>query len=494
MIAQILFFSLLYVVGLLVATAVKGRVPLMFIAITGFLWGSLIWVLLVICLLILGVPLTATSTGLGLLLLTGAALVWHIRRGSWQHIAGQAWRGSAGIAGLMFIIIVVIAQFNNSIVSPDSTYMLQTASQLISDGLADHVVADLSSRSIFLPAMHSAANLFGMDYFYSLQPLYFSIFCLTFVYLAVMAMAHIGVSRPWQSIILLTVGIVWFSSYFVIYQALYIHTNFNSGLYLLVGIGCFWLAHTTTQQDWLLLGAAAMIGFTLWRVEAPLFAVLFLGIWFAGNQVPYRSRWQSIMVYSVPVFIWYAVLWLRLGSLETVHLDPMRVVLILLAIAGLNGVVFFSNRAWLYRWLLRFRLVLLVAGLTLVLLVLVYLKGWHMWESFLNLIDDMLPLRGWWWGGIWLFAGVSLAYLLLNQLLRRRPFLPLEFYFLTTTLVFYQMMLALVFLRRNPYYVGLQDSGNRMLAHILPLILFYLVLKWAWTLKQANAAERTTSQ
>jgi hypothetical protein len=51
-------------------------------------------------------------------------------------------------------------------------------------------------------------------------------------------------------------------------------------------------------------------------------------------------------------------------------------------------------------------------------------------------------------------------------------------------------MLVLVF-PRNPYRPGWGDSGNRMLAHLVPLLFFYFLLVYGRSREKSDLSDRS---
>jgi hypothetical protein len=103
------------------------------------------------------------------------------------------------------------------------------------------------------------------------------------------------------------------------------------------------------------------------------------------------------------------------------------------------------------------------------------------------------------WGVIWyvVLAGLILAF--------TQPRFKNESFFVLLLAIYFLFVIALGWLRTNVnvYHLGRFDSGNRMMTHILPLAVYYLVLKYspgfigrvsrfeAWLIEYKSSAQRS---
>jgi hypothetical protein len=121
---------------------------------------------------------------------------------------------------------------------------------------------------------------------------------------------------------------------------------------------------------------------------------------------------------------------------------------------------------------------LMIGGLLCVLGFMFVQKPLHMYSSLSSIWQNMVFYG--WWGATWLVLLILFMFALLQ------PSFLYEKLFSFGIPAFFMLLLVLGGMRL-PYHPGRGDSANRMITHILPVILFYFLLKYGHGL-QANRA------
>jgi len=106
--------------------------------------------------------------------------------------------------------------------------------------------------------------------------------------------------------------------------------------------------------------------------------------------------------------------------------------------------------------------------LLLVLVFMVFQKPEHMMDSITAIIKNMIESGR--WGITWIIFILLLVFSLTQP---RVPKEELFFYFISS---FFSLLLAISYFRA-PFRLGWGDSANRMLTHILPIIILYVLMK-----------------
>jgi hypothetical protein len=479
--SQTLFVAALYLLGVLFALLLRKRIPAGFIVISGYLWGTLLWVVAAIVSIVVAraVTLPLTISGLGIMAAGVAAL--HIRQDTWR-LSRREGLGIAGMLALVSGVALASSHYNYASVSPDSVNQILFGRVLVLDGITDWVSTEFASRGIFLPAIQSASVFLGDDYLWSVQPVFGASFCLVFIYLTQRALCthkqQPSITWGWAGAagFTLMVGV-----FFMLFQVFYIHNNFLSGIYLFVAVASFWLALQEDNHSWLIVGMLAMAAFTLARIEAALFGMIFLSILIAARQFSYRTRLLIVLPYSVFGGLWYVFLLLNIPSGEDVTgstLSPSRIILVSgIFVAASVGIVL-TRYERVRRQVLPYVPYLMGAGLLAGLGMVLVSEPGNLHEAIRNTIDNMLFAIWWpqtwisyWWGMTW-FTMLLLALVSLTL-----PRIPHERLFALGIPAFFVLVFDFL-LVRGGYRLGWGDSANRMLVHILPVIVFYFALKY----------------
>ncbi|RLD01549.1 MAG: hypothetical protein DRI65_15530 [Chloroflexota bacterium] len=477
--AQLLFLAGLYAVGVMFGLLFKHQLPVVLIASTGFLWGALIWVSGGLILLTASIPYTPLSMfllmiGLGV----GLGLI-HVRNKTWQ-LSRTELKELLPIVLIVLLGLILAGMYNFSIASTDSIIYI-IAGRIAYEGFSSGVVKELSLRGVFLPELQSASVFLGMDYLYALQPMFLLSFVLVNFSLCKRIISHILADDrlAWQLSVL--GNLIYFSTYFIVFQAFYIHNSMISAVYLFLAVGGFWLAAKEKNQGWMTIGILALLGFSLARTEAPLFAIILLALVVSSGQFSYRILLRSTLPYLFSLTAWYLYLLGRMGE-GTYILDPARTLVIIGTLVSFSLLVLLSEQQWIKRLVVP-HLPKFMIGSILLLLVFQFIQNPdHMALSFWNTVKNLLYSGR--WGITWLMA------LLLVMIVAGGPRVSREYLFYYGISSFFSLLLAISYFR-VPYRLGWGDSANRMSTHILPIILMFILMKIAQALSGAVFMKRS---
>ena len=466
---QVPFYLGLFALGALFNLAVGPRRDGALVAVLGFPCGLALWVISCLAGIALGLPL-GQPLGLGLLvvesLLLGAVVASRRRPGR------DVLRSIAAWGALFAIGTVVLCSFSVAKFSGDSHQIVRLA-HLLGRGapLDETVVGYLSDRGIFTVVAYAGADVIGMSLLYSMAPV---------VGLSLAGLFAVGADRiargagaqPRPTRILIGLALVGFLSAFnPSYHLVYIHMNQGSALYLLGFFALAWLAEESDEPAWYLWPAfLCLAAFALHRVEAPVFAGLFIVFAFYAGRLPRRAVAPAFAAYTIFMCAWLA----RFGASAPADSEFLS--------AGRAAMLVAATAACFVGWLvvttrpfarLRRFIPALIAGAVVVALVAAFvLKPHHMIRSYDALEANIVGLRSGVWGITWWMVMAMTAVALFL------PRLPTGRALVVAVPVAAAITLLLAY-GRIPYRIGLGDSANRMFLHYLPLAMTYLVAKFA---------------
>jgi hypothetical protein len=238
-------------------------------------------------------------------------------------------------------------------------------------------------------------------------------------------------------------------------------------VYLFLSVCGFWLASVEEKDSWMIVGMLALLGFSLVRLESPVFALPFLILLISGGKIPYRIRLVSILPYLISLIIWYFYLLRGVGDVD-LTLDQARTLAIIGALVACVFLVIFSEVNWIKRWVLPLLPKIMLGVLVLVVAYMVLQKPGHMYTSMKVTLKNVLITGR--WGITWIIFTLVFLFSLIGS-----GFLE-EGYFFIGISSFFLILLAISYFR-VPYRVGWGDSANRMLTHILPVISIYVMMR-----------------
>jgi hypothetical protein len=402
-------------------------------------------------------------------------LIISIRQGI-PHLTRSDFFWFVGVMVAFVIVVSVASRYNYSIASYDSVAQIMLGRDIANHGFTELTTNDLASWGVFLPLLQSASVFLGDGYMYAAQPAFAFTLLITFLYLSqrVARQSFYGIYAATAISLLATLTLA--STYFMVFQVFYIHNGLIAATYLFVAITTFWLALSERNNIWLIFAMLALLGFSISRTEAPLFALIFLSLLISSGQIPYRIRLTATLPYLIILVLWYLSL-LRVMGGGTDILDPTKALAIVGLLIAFGVLVGLSYYRWVEFYLLP-ALPMIMLGVFLVGLVLLFiLKPMDMQTNLTAILMNMFDSGR--WGITW---HILLGLLVLGTIQPRFNNEKLFFYGIP---LFFALLLALGFMRL-PYRLGWGDSANRIITHIMPIILLYTVIKYS----QGNHGEK----
>jgi hypothetical protein len=385
------------------------------------------------------------------------------------HRSAESVRSDLKWAGLAVAIAVVTVAVTRLVhmtrLTPDSLrYLLASTDLLRPDALTELNRADLVIRPMGLPALHASFELVGRQYLASIAPLFGVAGLGFFVWLS--RRVTEGMDQMKRRRLVLSSVVFLGTSNRLLYDAFYVNAHIQMAVYLLIAVVAAWMAVTREESGWALPAGLSLGATVLLRPESPLLAAVVL-LAIAASSANWTVRFTVSLPVALVTSLWYGVaLWQNARGGDTVSLTA-PVFGSLVAVFGAVAVVMAGGFATMKRLIGYADRAALVGLVSLIL--------YFGQDSPEIAIDSAVStFRNLTYNGLWLLTWVAALGLLVVALLVHRV---LDSRLWTTPILGFGLLFCLLpLLREGAYRVGEGDSGNRMLAHFLAIVVAFLVL------------------
>lgn len=455
----------------LALTLLRGRHRAFCLA-SGLLWGAALHGVLAAAIVLtrqaLGAlplhptPLVAASTALASAAALGLCLARAAARGA-RPLPLLAAQLTA--AALVALATALALAFDLSTLTPDSLGIIEAALGLAR--LRDPLYAGLpflGSRGLLGVLLHAPADALGLEFLWFASPL-LALSCLASLACAGFgALRTAGADRA-TATGAVALGLAWLlGCYFWTWQIFYVHVNLLAGAWLLLFFVAAWRSLVDEDDAWLPLAGLALLGFQMLRVEGTLFAALATGVLVLERAAAGRPRRPELWL-VLPGALWCGLLAHALEG-DGGLVDAPRLLAMAGLLLGCLGLAAGARHAALAP--LRERLPGAAAGALLVFsCVLVVLRPEHMIGRLGILAWNAVGIGL--WSTTWAFVP---AFALAAPLLGRVPHQRFVQLGLAT---FFLGLFDLTFV--GHWRAGWYDSGNRMLGHALPTLVWLGVVR-----------------
>jgi hypothetical protein len=346
--------------------------------------------------------------------------------------------------------------------SPDSSYIVRFGQNI---GLGNYE----ASRMVFsmwgplVPFIHSITSLLDQKLYWQYQPI-LSADLLAIVFYTIYTVVREQKSKL-QSVVASTVlvSLMALSDIFL-FHFFYIHVNVIAALYMYLFVLGLSKMHQQPGRGYEFLALPSLIGFSLVRLEAPVFAIVILLVASFRQGWSYIDRLKLIIPFTVLLLAWYARVYFILPEAP----DILSKKLVIAFVSILLGFGLFTVLSGLkvLDSIVKKMPFLTLTGLVLVSLIFTIMKPEHMSSSLENIVRNVLVEGN--WGLTW----YVLFFLLIELYFSARD--ATEYHWIFMVLVTYVVVVYDLAYFSDPYHIGEFDSANRLLLQALPLVLLYL--------------------
>lgn len=476
---MIAFFLELFLVGVLITRFFANKLPDLFLVITSPLIGFIVYVFNFLILLVLhfqvSLGLLASIIGVEILILIGLQVILKNLR----SVLFNSLTLKYLISAIVFVaLIAIFTRFNYSFASNDSLYIIIMSHNLLETGLSKFYLLSPAGNGMLVAILQTIGMLFRQDYTWSIQPVISIVFYSLFIYFAVRSLKSHRVKK-WMTalILMLLVGVTITSNTMTVFTT-YIHTNFDSGVFLSLALISLIYADKEKNNYWYVIASIFLMAFVFTRVENILFVFVVIIACLADGKISQKD----IKIIFLPSLVSQLLWFIQINSLQSVsftdQLSPSMIFFVMVCISLMILLLFVSDLKLIKTIFTKFVFRIYPFVLALIFIGLCVLQ-WSNTENNFVSITLNLYFTGQWFA-MWWFVSTLGLFLFFDG-----PKIPNEhFYIFLITTFFTSVYLLGAF--RSPYRLSFYDSANRMVVHILPVFLYYIIEKIGLIIEQTN--------
>jgi hypothetical protein len=431
----------------------------------GFITGIAIYITIGAIQVISGMPTSPILTLIVTATLPGSWWLYHKIKG--KYLSLEFMQIIKALC-LIFILVAIFRYMKLTSLTPDSFYYLTVSSLLFSENISFAQPFTLLTRLLAVPLIHSPANYSGEFFLPSITPILAISTALSLAWFC-----QEGLRGKLNNLILIRVfsivalGLLISNNRFI-FHTFYINGHLlNAALILFISGGAWFLISQANVPRISLykIILVAIPALVVTRPESSLYAVLALLPLLFSKGVPFNQRIFPLIILGFSITAWHGFLLLEYSRS---NIEPNSSVVWMLFL-GIALIILSPIIAWL-KIERRFLHILYAseAGLWLALALVAVKAPRILYSSLLAAIENIVFGAGGWGISLIMLGIIFLIVIILtkapNRIFLRFP--------LTT---FIPLSLLLAYIRGSSYRVGYGDSLNRMLLHILPLAILFIV-------------------
>lgn len=473
---ELILLLSIYFLGLLALLPLRDSLPIEVVTVISFFAGAVIWTITAIVIIL--TPLNySLFTLYGIFFLLSLLFLYN------NHRIGHWWfrpYDLLWIFGASLLIVVAHFQFSvhdYSTASYDSIAQIVAGYKIIdnsAEGTA-FLFSKFGNWGTMLVIMQGTSPLLGLEFLPTIQPITGILSLLvfyTFGYLSIRK--RFDDNRITFAMISLTM-VTLVSVFLYRFQFVYIHNSLPTSTYLFIAIVALWLANVERNREWIIIGMVGLSGYTFLRTETILFALIVISIFISVTPLRTQIYKTYLLSYLFLFLGWYIMLYAHVSA-TTILSSDTTLMIISAIIAGIAGLLL-ANHPFIHKQILPVWTIILLLVCCLVLLALFIYDLEHMSLSLNVLLENLLVggSEEHSWGGTWLILALMMPLVLIL------PRIPYEKIW-TTSIIIHFLFILLLVISRVPYRLGWADSANRIMTHILPVIFFYYLLKFSYSL------------
>lgn len=399
---------------------------------------------------------------------------------NWQKCSSpRAHEVLAFFAGLFVLLSCawIFVYLDATGLTSDSMFELSVGKQLVEQGgPTDTMKGVLASFAIYLSLMQSAAVTLNLEYFRSLLPLCLVSTLLLFLVFGLRALDVKTKDTFLTKTSIIVLGIVVLvSTYAFLWHGFYFKATPVYTLFLFMCCSFIFFAERHGDARWLYAMVPAAMGTMLLRMEAGLTIMPMLVVLTAASNLPLKSRVKLLITLSLAILFWYSFLLLRSFGHGLFSVYELAAIGSLPAIfsATVLFLIFITKDRQEF---ILYRLLKLMPWLmcaVLVIFVIVYTVTRP--ESALPPLEALYCFVSGAHAGVFYFWGGGVILLILAPFVTQHT--DACWIFGLNAAGFILIILAITVIVPTKH-CGVTDSLNRMLTQIMPVLMFYLVMRY----------------
>jgi hypothetical protein len=443
--------------------------------------GLFFWGFILLTVLISGLPFNAyVILFLNLFILT-ILILFNLKNKNFSRkdlIYTAVYFTSFTISSILLIFV------NYSTLSNDSWRLLIGGRYIATyNNLSENLILTGGTYSFFI---HSSSRLFGFDYLYALFPLMALSFFL--FYFCNLYSPFRGKSLALNREFLFSLLSVLFllSSYFILFNTYYLHSNLIYGVYFFIALYGLWKRLMNGERNWLIVSCVALLTSSFLRTEGPLFSLIIIIILVSSRIIQFKEKLYYVGTILLFVVAWYVKLLLSFPGLTSRYsLSTDRVVLFIILYFLTFTALLLSQKRTLSR-LKKYYPLIMLYSLSLLWSILILTRGLKIKDGapvlkrYGMFIENTIKYGG--WGITWI---VLVVLFVVGLILKRIKYESVFLYGIFS----FTLLFNSIHLYRGGWTLSWGDSGNRMLLHVIFVISFYAFLKFKNVLLTKTSSE-----
>jgi hypothetical protein len=470
---DVIFIFYIYLVGLLFGKIIYPKISTVFLVFSSFLWGAAIVSSGLLILRIFNFTLIGNQYYIPLLILLILPLTGliFITKSTFRRIDFLL----IFIFSLSFFIFNYFFHlFNFSLATIDSFSLILLGWVTSFDGMSPYVLYSFTSWGPLVPMLQSFSIFLGVEYLITLEANFgLSVICL-FGYVCFSCCQQILQNTYKTILISLLSLLVLISTPMFVIQTFFIHTNLPTAAYILLIASIVWFFFNDQQESWLALMFISLIGLSICRSETFIYSIPILVLLFVTSRNMSKAILMSSGMFLVFVSSWLLYLYINIPR-GTVILDKDRIIFLIFAILFFLICVFVLRNHVIANKVKPLISKFFLLPFFAMAIIMVIVNPAHMLESNSSIIQNLF-VAGDWGVVFWIWVLLLIAYFVIPQ-----P--DINIYLNKLTLSTMLIISCLGFFR-VPYRLSWNDSANRLMTMVVPLILLMLAVNLATLIKQ----------
>jgi len=471
--AQLLFISLLFLVGIAVQASAAVNMARGLAAVVALPLGLLVWTSAVVAALVLRVPIRPVTMLLAMAGVIAAGLA--IGGSEGRRAIARAVGEFVLVLGVYGAVACAVGIWDFSVMSPDGI-MMTNLGKIIAQtgGLHWSLAGTLPDWGIFTVAVQAPASWLRLDYLNLVHPMLAASVAAQVFWLVQRHSGDVPVTaatRLFAAFAALFVG----TCLFFVFNAFFVHNSMPTAMFVTTAFTL--LAESAADGGVRVrhLGWFGIFGIVLSRPEGPILAAI-VAVAFMASDGP-QSKVPA-MILAGATCAWYAQVALLCNASSDVMSAPKAVITAsaLVAVALVDAL---PRRLSLF--MKRHAAPLMVGGLVCANVVAMALSAPDYLLSAKWVLLNLLYTGR--WGTSW---AVAFSMLPLAMIAGRRGRIDRALGFILLT---FPLFVLLIGSMRNPYRHGWGDSANRMFLHVFPLLVAYLCVRLGPLAAGASSSE-----
>jgi len=466
---QLLFLCFLEVLGLSFMSLFKKSLDRVYLYLLSFPMGVSLWVFLILLLLWAGVSVDWGTVLAASFLMLGIFLLLGLKKKVFSREDRMP----------LVVFLLSFAGLSCAFLSLNFSFFTNDSWALVAGGRTIALSTRLPARllaetGIFSSILHAAGSFWRFDYLYALYPLVALMLVLFLIYGLYAPFENKKISPNRRLAFCGLAALFLLSTYFILLNSFYVHSNLLYGFYTFIALFGLWRRLLGDPFVWLVVSILALLSSIFIRVEGPLVAVIPIVLLISSPKLSFKDKWIYVLSVTLAVSAWFIKLFFVFSGFRGKKLTADRSLLVILIYFVCLLGLWLSER----RRLARLRCFIppaMLYALTLLWSYFIWTKGMSLkgGDLIIHRYGILLIniLRDGGWGATW----IALFVLFVAALFMARfeqEFL-FAYYILSFVLLFNSINLF-----RGGFRAGWGDSGNRMMVHLIFILVFYIFFKF----------------